>query len=149
MNLVALGLIVLCGLVWLGRRQTRSTFDRRLLRAVFSALAALGAVVCGLRGIWPGSLLLLALVAWLAAKDSAVGSPPRADGGGDITAREALAVLGLADGAGRAEIVATYRRLMRRAHPDHGGTPGLAARLNAARDRLLRAGRGSDVLSRD
>jgi hypothetical protein len=29
---------------------------------------------------------------------------------------------------------------MRQAHPDHGGSHGLAAQLNAARDRLL--GRG-------
>jgi hypothetical protein len=29
-------------------------------------------------------------------------------------------------------------RLMRSVHPDKGGTSGLAAQLNAARDRLLR-----------
>ena len=32
---------------------------------------------------------------------------------------------------------AAYNRLMRMAHPDKGGTSGLAAQLNAARDRLL------------
>jgi curved DNA-binding protein CbpA len=40
--------------------------------------------------------------------------------------------------ADRAEIHAAYRRLMQRAHPDRGGSAGLAAQLNAARDRLLK-----------
>ncbi|MDD3838185.1 MAG: molecular chaperone DnaJ, partial [Phenylobacterium sp.] len=37
-----------------------------------------------------------------------------------------------------AEILAAHKRLMGMAHPDKGGTSGLAAQLNAARDRLLR-----------
>ena len=36
------------------------------------------------------------------------------------------------------EIQAAYMRLMRSVHPDKGGTSGLAAQLNAARDRLLK-----------
>jgi curved DNA-binding protein CbpA len=39
--------------------------------------------------------------------------------------------------ASKAEIQAAYSRLIRLAHPDKGGTAGLAAQLNAARDRLL------------
>lgn len=50
---------------------------------------------------------------------------------------EALAVLGLAEGATEAEIRAAHARLMRTAHPDAGGSDWLAARLNAARDALL------------
>ncbi|MCR0981710.1 J domain-containing protein [Roseomonas populi] len=50
---------------------------------------------------------------------------------------EALAVLGLAEGATEAEIRAAHARLMRAAHPDAGGSAWLAARLNAARDVLL------------
>jgi hypothetical protein len=34
---------------------------------------------------------------------------------------------------------------MQRAHPDHGGSTGLASQLNAARDRLL--GRGGRLFS--
>lgn len=49
---------------------------------------------------------------------------------------EARALLGVEPAASQAEIEAAYRRLMQRAHPDHGGTTGLAAQLNAARDRL-------------
>ncbi|WP_458093691.1 hypothetical protein [Roseomonas sp. WA12] len=50
---------------------------------------------------------------------------------------EALAVLGLAEGATEAEIRTAHARLMRAAHPDAGGSDWLAARLNAARDTLI------------
>jgi len=49
----------------------------------------------------------------------------------------ALALLGLSDGASEDEIRAAHRRLMRAAHPDHGGDAASAARLNEARDLLL------------
>ena len=61
--------------------------------------------------------------------------PPHAEG--PLDRAEALAVLGLAEGATEAEIRAAHRRLMRGAHPDQGGSAWLAARLNAARDLLL------------
>jgi hypothetical protein len=47
------------------------------------------------------------------------------------------AILGVGPQASKAEIQAAYSRLIRMAHPDKGGTAGLAAQLNAARDRLL------------
>jgi len=51
---------------------------------------------------------------------------------------EARALLGLPADAGREAIIAAHRRLIARNHPDSGGTEALAARLNAARDLLLR-----------
>ncbi|MEZ5577891.1 MAG: DnaJ domain-containing protein, partial [Candidatus Competibacteraceae bacterium] len=51
---------------------------------------------------------------------------------------EAYRVLGLQSGAGRDEIQAAYRRLIQRVHPDQGGSSDLAARINLARDVLLR-----------
>ncbi len=51
---------------------------------------------------------------------------------------EARSLLGVGHDASRQEIEAAYRRLMLRAHPDQGGSAGLAAQLNAARDALLR-----------
>ena len=56
---------------------------------------------------------------------------------GPLTRAEALAILGLEDGASEPEIRAAHRRLMRSAHPDQRGSAWLAARLNAARDLLL------------
>ena len=51
---------------------------------------------------------------------------------------EAREILGVGPEATREEIQAAYGRLIRAVHPDAGGTSGLAARLNAARDTLLR-----------
>lgn len=79
------------------------------------------------------------LEAWLdrAHPDWRDAGPPASDG--PLDRAEALAVLGLAEGASEAEIRAAHRRLMRSAHPDQGGSAWLASRLNAARDLLLGA----------
>lgn len=62
--------------------------------------------------------------------------PPRAPRS-DMTREEALAVLGLAEGASVEEIKAAHRRLIQRMHPDVGGSADLAARINRAKDVLL------------
>lgn len=54
-----------------------------------------------------------------------------------MTAAKAYAVLGLEPGASEDDIKAAHRRLMRSAHPDHGGSDELARQINAARDFLL------------
>jgi hypothetical protein len=54
-----------------------------------------------------------------------------------MSAEEARAILGLEPGDGPEAVQAAYRRLMLRTHPDQGGTRGLAAQLNLARDVLL------------
>ncbi|MFZ5781487.1 MAG: DnaJ domain-containing protein [Pseudomonadota bacterium] len=56
---------------------------------------------------------------------------------GDMTREEALAVLGLGEGANVEEIKAAHRRLIQRMHPDVGGSAELAARINRAKDVLL------------
>jgi DnaJ-like protein len=55
---------------------------------------------------------------------------------GAMTQDEAYEVLGLQRGASPEEIRAAHRALMKRLHPDQGGTAERAARVNAARDRL-------------
>lgn len=66
-------------------------------------------------------------------------APRDDDDDSGMTAKEALEVLGLADGADVAGIHAAHRRLMRSADPDNGGSPYLAAKIDEARDVLVSA----------
>lgn len=57
---------------------------------------------------------------------------------GAMTDEEAYEILGLEPGAGQEAIAKAHRDLMKRIHPDAGGTSGLAARVNQAKDTLLK-----------
>ena len=57
---------------------------------------------------------------------------------GEMSEQEAYETLGLRPGAAADEIIRAHRRLMKERHPDHGGTTDDAARINQAKDRLLR-----------
>lgn len=69
-------------------------------------------------------------------RDARQTPPPRGQRS-DMSREEALAVLGLAEGASVDDIRAAHRRLIQRMHPDVGGTADLAARINRAKDVLL------------
>jgi hypothetical protein len=61
--------------------------------------------------------------------------PPAASA---MTREEALRILGLKEGASPDEIKAAYRKLMGQLHPDRGGSDYLAAKVNQAKDFLVK-----------
>jgi hypothetical protein len=135
-------LAVLFGLLFIGR--VGAARRAEVIRRWPAALFALAAILALWRGaLWPAlafaSLAALTWIVWpsLVARRRATAAQPR-EGAADVEAR---AILGVGPTATDSEIRSAYRAKMTRAHPDRGGSNAEAARLTAARDRLLRSKR--------
>jgi len=137
---LVLGVGVLWLLVGVGRGQM--VFKRRewrILSGAFSVAAFAAAAYVGLRGGWEISIILVILGLWLVTSARVNGPAPIIRWTSPrMSESEARSILGVGPEAEEAEIQAAYTRLMRMAHPDKGGTTGLATQLNAARERLLK-----------
>ena len=134
-----LGCAVLLVLVTAGRRGAPIRIRRewRYLSAAGAIAAFVAAVVLIFREAWLPAVLLLVLGISLMASARVDTRKRPAPVRERMSPEEARSILGVGPDAGPEEIQAAYTRLMRRAHPDKGGTTGLASQLNAARDRLL------------
>lgn len=138
---VLLGVAAFILLVWMGRR-ARPFLQKRELRIVSAALGSAMMAAGGfasLRGAYVigAALAALGLGLTLSARTGVASSSPGRPSE-DAAVAEARDILGVSAGATREEIQAAYGRLIRAVHPDVGGSSGLAARLNAARDTLLK-----------
>lgn len=133
-------LALVFGLLFLTR--LGGAYRASLMRRWPVLVLAGAAILFLLRGsVWPGiafaSLSALAWVLWPAIERMRAPEQPAAprDAPEDSAAR---ALLGVGANASADEIRAAYRTKMAQAHPDRGGTHNEAARLTAARDRLLK-----------
>ena len=133
---LALAAIAVWALVRLGRQsERRGRAHWRVAATLFSAVMIAGAVLLAARGAWLPAAILAAAGLWLTVSSRQRPAAPRAEA---MSAAEARSLLGVSADATRQDIQIAWKRLMARAHPDQGGTEGLASRLNAARDRLLK-----------
>jgi hypothetical protein len=132
---LALAAIAVWAMARLGRQtEKRGRGHWRVTATLLGSALLAGGALAAFRGAWLTGGVLAATglyLAWASRARTEVRSEP-------ISAAEARAVLGVGPGASEAEIRTAWKKAMIRAHPDQGGTEGLVARVNAARDRLMR-----------
>ncbi|MFT4089387.1 MAG: molecular chaperone DnaJ [Asticcacaulis sp.] len=138
--------------IWLGRQSKSGKLKKgpwfrqgRTLASVAAVVAGVGAVVAFLRGQWILGSILASVSASIAGStrlNLRMGDDAASDSSGTyvytLAEREAFRTLGLEIGADRKAIIAAWKAHMKSAHPDQGGSVERAARLNAARDILLK-----------
>ena len=139
--LLAIGLLV--GLYALYRFFLRANVAQ--IKALGFTLATL--VLCvalffmAVTGRLPAAIALVAALTpfalgWLKIRHSTPKKP--AEQTAPLSRKEALEILSLDESADKAAIKAAYNKLMKKLHPDQEGSSWMAAKLNAAKDLLLR-----------
>lgn len=133
---LALAAVAVWALVRLGRQtETPGRAHWRVAATLLGAVLLGAGALAASKGAWVAAVGLAGAGLWLAVASRMRSPAAKTDG---LSHAEARAILGVGAGASAEAINAAWRRLMGRAHPDQGGAEGLAARLNAARDRLLK-----------
>jgi DnaJ domain len=162
-----IGVVILLALLWVAKKSRARGILNVAQQRLSGALAILIATLVLVRGNWGlglglglfGIYLLGEALPWplssLAAyfdggrsgrreyaqadADTSLGARPAA--GGKMTEQEAYQILGVQPGASLSDISRAHRSLMKKLHPDQGGTTYLAARINEAKDVLTRSHR--------
>jgi hypothetical protein len=161
------GVVILLVLLWTAKRSRARAILNTAQQRLSGALAILIAALLVVRGDWGlgvglgffGIYLLGEALPWPlslladyfdggrpgrsehAQSDPDTGFGAQSSTGGKMTEQEAYQILGVAPGASMTEISRAHRALMKKLHPDQGGTTYLAARINEAKDVLLRSHR--------
>ncbi len=162
-----IGVVILLVLLWAANRSRARGILNLAQQRLSGALAILIAALLSLRGDWGiglglglfGLYLLGEALPWplssLAAYfdggrsgrrehvqgDANTSFGARSAAGSKMTEQEAYQILGIAPGTSATEIGRAHRALMKKLHPDQGGSTYLAARINEAKDVLLRSHR--------
>jgi hypothetical protein len=156
-----IGLVALALILWFMHKyvQANPRGMAWLLQRAGGIAVLIAAAFLAVRGEWvaalPLALMGFGLLGWM--PQLSLGNPDRAGAGrgedaqhgadarqraapgtGKMTEEEAYKILGLKPGASAEDIGQAYRALMKKLHPDQGGTTYLAARINEAKDVLLR-----------
>ena len=138
---------------WLVWRSARS--DGRSARNVtlFKGVVWLGlAAALFVAKLWPLAFMLLLAAGGVTAietwrekevgrdnQNASGGARAPVPGGAKLSAAEAASVLGVAEDADAETIKSAHKKLIAQLHPDKGGTDYLAAKINEARETLLRS----------
>lgn len=139
MAYLALGGLALLGAFWLLRWLSTAKPSNVSYAAIVSGLLVgfLVLMVLALSGRMAAAgalgFILLYAVRLLREWRTVPPTPPAPQNQTTMSRAEALDLLGLKEGARAAEVDAAYKNLIKKNHPDQGGTDGLTRQLNEAR----------------
>ena len=134
----------LIGLAWMFANM-KSHQAAQSLRIILGLLGVILGAVLTLRGLpVVGVPVLTAALGLLAvalkggpARPAGAGAAASASALGAMSRKEAAALLGVSQDASPDEIRTAHRELMKKVHPDAGGSDALAAKVQQAKDVLL------------
>jgi hypothetical protein len=139
MIFVVAAVAIFAFLVWRGRVGRVLVAEWRAPAAIVSIGLLAAAAFEALRGgLVPALVILVVALLLIGTSRWPRRTRAAAPASSGMSLNEARSILGVGPEASVGDIRAAHARLIRMAHPDVGGTTGLAAQLNAARDRLLK-----------
>jgi hypothetical protein len=128
-----LAIAIVVAFVWLGRRGPKQPNEWRAAAGIVGMACIVAGIAVMVRGLTVAGAIIIVVGVILALAARRVPLPF-----GPMSDMEARRVLGVGEDATPEQIQAAYRSRMRSAHPDQGGDPEEAARLNTARDKLTK-----------